>query len=43
MTQDFIDDFIVACRKEGATYFLSVSTDKGSSIKFFHNYDELPK
>ncbi len=43
MTQDFIDDFIEACRKEGATYFLSVSTDKGNSLRFFHNYDQLPK
>ena len=43
MTQDFIDDFIAACHKEGATYFVSVSTDRGNNIKFFHNYDELPK
>jgi hypothetical protein len=43
MTQDFIDDFIAACQKEGATYFLSVSTDDGDTLKFFHNYDQLPK
>lgn len=43
MTQDFVDDLIKACRKEGATYFITVSTDKGQNIRFFHNYDELPK
>ena len=43
MTQDFIDDFIVACQKEGATYFLVVSTDAGNHARVFHNYDELPE
>lgn len=43
MTQDFIDDFIAACHKEGANYFLVVSTDAGNNAKVFHNYDELPE
>lgn len=42
MTQDFIDDLIAACRKEDATYFIVVSTDKQESVRYFHNYNTLP-
>lgn len=43
MTEDFVQDLIEACRKEGATYFISISPDGGNSLRYFHNYDTLPK
>lgn len=43
MTQDFIDDLITACKKEGAVYFICVSTDGCENVRYFHNYDTLPK
>lgn len=42
MTQDFIEDLITACKKEGAIYFIAVSTDPDIGMNYFHNFNTLP-
>jgi len=42
MTQDFLDDFIQACEREGVSYFVVYSTDQCKNMRYAHNLNKLP-